>query len=232
MGASAWIGAGWRVYRAHWGRMAVGVLAVAGFYLLLAAMGGGITYVLGPLGIPEVGEELPAWAVAALVVLNLTVGVMLYLGFYYYTLKLVRGRTPSIVGDLLYPFRRPLAVIGAAVLYALAVVGGLALLLVPGIVVALAFFYAGVALIDRDLGVVEALRESSRLTRGHRRPLFLVLLFFTFVDAALKLPAPLLGPPAVLAANLLSLFVFTPWMAASFMSAYEDLLGGTHPPAA
>ncbi len=102
--------------------------------------------------------------------------------------------------------------------------GGLALLLVPGIVVALTFFFAGIALIDRDLGVLGAFRESSRFTRGHRRPLFPVLLFFTLVDAALKLPAPPLGPPAVLAANLLSLFVFTPWTAASLMSAYEDLL--------
>jgi len=220
--------------------MAIGVLAMAGFYLLLAAMGGGITYVLGPLGIPEVGEELPAWAIAALVVLNLTVGVMLYLGFYYYTLKLVRGRTPSILGDLLCPFRRPLAVIGVAVLYALAVAGGLALLIVPGIVVALAFFYAGVALIDRNLGVLEALRESSRLTRGHRPTLLLMLLFFTLVDAALKLSVllffalvPLTPPPDTttgLVADLLSLFVITPWEAASFMCAYEALLEEFHRP--
>lgn len=209
----------------------MGVLAVMGFHLLLAAMGGGITYILGPLGIPGVREELPAWAIAALAALNLTVGVMLYLGFYYYTLKLVRGRTPSIVGDLLYPFRRPLPVIGVAVLYALAVVGGLALLLVPGIVIALTFYYAGVALVDRHLGVLEAFRESSRLTRGHRPPLLLVLLFFILADAVLKGPALLVGPAAGLAANLLSLFVLTPWMAASLMSAYEELLGRTHSPA-
>ena len=242
MGAGTWIAAGWRIYRANWGRMMLGALALMGFYLLLVALGGGIGYILGPLRIPEVGEELPPWALVMLVILNLTVGIMLYLGFYYYALRLVRGRSPSIVQDLLYPFRRPLAVIGVAILYALAIMGGLALLIVPGIILAIRFYFAGIALIDRNLGVSEALKESSRLTRGHRLSLFLVLLFFIFVDAALKLavllffalvlPVPLLNTTSELVANFLSLLVVTPWEAASFMCAYDALLEGAYPPGA
>jgi uncharacterized membrane protein len=55
-----------------------------------------------------------------------------------------------------------------SVLYGLIVFGGLLLLIVPGILWAVKFGYATFAVVDKKLDPIEALRESSRLTKGER----------------------------------------------------------------
>lgn len=53
---------------------------------------------------------------------------------------------------------------------------GLLLLIIPGLIVAVVFGLYGWALVDKGLGPIESLRESSRLTAGHRGQLFLFVL--------------------------------------------------------
>ncbi len=225
MGAGTWIGAGLGVYRKHWGRMVLGILALVGFHVLLVAMGGGITYFLGPIGVPDIGEEISPGIAVLLAILAFTVGTMLYLGYYYYVLKLVRGERPGIVDDLLYPFRRPLAVIGVTLLYALAVIFGLVFLIVPGIVLAAKFYFADIALLDRRLGVVEAMSESSEITRGHKLSLFLLMLFFQVVlGLPLDAIGAALGDVGRFVAEAISYLIVTPWGTASAACAYIDLL--------
>jgi uncharacterized membrane protein len=50
--------------------------------------------------------------------------------------------------------------------------GGLILLIVPGVILALTFGYASYLVVDRDSGLREALRSSSRITSGARWKLF------------------------------------------------------------
>lgn len=59
-----------------------------------------------------------------------------------------------------------------ALLLSLIVVGGLALLIVPGVLWAVRFGYAPLLAIDTNCDPVQALRESSRLTAGSRGSLF------------------------------------------------------------
>jgi len=56
---------------------------------------------------------------------------------------------------------------------------GLVLLIIPGIIAALMFSFSSYLVVDRSLPVTEALKESSRITRGHRLDL-LWLLFVVF----------------------------------------------------
>src|SRR5690606_31053459 len=62
--------------------------------------------------------------------------------------------------------------LGISVLFNLGVFLGLMLFIIPGIFLALAWALALPAAVDRDLGAVEALNESFRLTTGHRWGLF------------------------------------------------------------
>jgi uncharacterized membrane protein len=69
-----------------------------------------------------------------------------------------------------------IAYIIASLVFSLMVAVGLVLLIIPGLIVAVVFGLYGWALVDKDLAPMEALRESSRLTRGHRWQLVLFAL--------------------------------------------------------
>jgi hypothetical protein len=58
------------------------------------------------------------------------------------------------------------------VLYGLIVAAGMVLLIVPGVLWAIRFAFAGFAVVDGQGDPIQALRESTRLTTGHRWPLF------------------------------------------------------------
>lgn len=63
-----------------------------------------------------------------------------------------------------------------SVIVFVAVLLGLVLLVVPGIIVGLLFTFGTVLVVDRGLGPIEALKESIRLTRGNLWKLFLLAL--------------------------------------------------------
>ncbi len=62
---------------------------------------------------------------------------------------------------------------------------GLVLLIVPGIIFAVVFFYFGYAIVQQpELGVFDALKRSADITRGYRWPLFglaILLVLINFV---------------------------------------------------
>lgn len=90
-------------------------------------------------------------------------------------LRIVDGQ--PISGAALLPDATTLvAYIIASLAFSLMVVVGLALLVIPGLIAAVIFGLYGWALIDKDLSAMESLRESSRLTSGHRGQLLLFVL--------------------------------------------------------
>ena len=64
----------------------------------------------------------------------------------------------------------------ASVLVGVVVVLGLILLIVPGIILALMFSQTIYLVVDRKLGPIEAMKESKRITDGHKWELFLLML--------------------------------------------------------
>lgn len=58
--------------------------------------------------------------------------------------------------------------LAAQILVALVVLFGFLLLIIPGIVFALMLMFTAVSLVDRNLGPIEAMKESRRITKGHR----------------------------------------------------------------
>lgn len=73
--------------------------------------------------------------------------------------------------DLWYP--KPFwAYVVGSLLVALAVLLGLILLIIPGIIVALAFIFWNYLVVERGLTPIAALKESARITKGNRWKLF------------------------------------------------------------
>lgn len=84
-----------------------------------------------------------------------------------YGLALASGRAISIGEFFRFDAKKYFSILGAGILYGLAVAGALLLLIVPAIWVAAWFALYQITVIDKNLGPIAALKESKRLIRGH-----------------------------------------------------------------
>ena len=73
----------------------------------------------------------------------------------------------------------------ASLLFFLMVGAGLLLLIVPGVILSLVFWFYGYALVDKRLGPIAALKEGARISRGARLEFFLFLFIFFLTNFAL-----------------------------------------------
>ena len=89
----------------------------------------------------------------------------------------------------------------------------MALLIIPALVVSLVFGFALYLVVDKDLGPIDALGESARITKGHRLRIFLLLLAVIALN--------LLG----LLAIVIGLFVSIPVTVLAMVHAYRTLSG-------
>jgi hypothetical protein len=74
--------------------------------------------------------------------------------------------------------------LGASLLVSLAVLVGMILLIVPGVIFALMFMFATMIIIDRGLGPIEAMKESRRITSGYRWKLLGLALVLMLLNLA------------------------------------------------
>jgi len=90
---------------------------------------------------------------------------------------------------------------------------------VPGIIFMLMFMFTTFMVIERELGPIDAMKESRRITRGHKWQLLGFLLMLVLIN--------LLG----LLALVVGIFVSIPVSSLAFAHAYRMLAGkaGTHP---
>ncbi len=149
-------------------------------YLVLQGSSEALTTALGrPFGTAAIdtgkGEVTPmagaVWVVVSFV--QFTVEVFLNLGLARIGLNIVSGK-PANYGMLFSGASKLPAGVAAYLLYMLMVMGGLILLVVPGIYLALRFGQFTNAIVDKDLGAIEALKYSSRITQGQKGNLLLL----------------------------------------------------------
>jgi uncharacterized membrane protein len=70
----------------------------------------------------------------------------------------------------------------ASVLYGLIIVAGLILLIVPGIIWGIKFQYFSYFIVDKQLGPIEALKESSKITKGSIWNIFLLRVLLGLIN--------------------------------------------------
>jgi len=95
---------------------------------------------------------------------------------------------------------------------------GLLLLIVPGIIAIVVFMFAMIIVIDQDLGPIDAMSESMRITRGYRWPLL-----------GLAAAQIAIGVAGVLALGV-GVLVALPVVMISLVHAYRVLLSKAGPP--
>lgn len=142
---------------------------------------------------------------------------LLSLGFLIFLLNTVRG-TGAALGNLFDGFAYWWKLLLLNNITGILIFLWSLLLIVPGIVAAYRYSMARYLLISRpELGIIDCIRESKRLTQGHKGELFVMDL--SFLGWWLLCAIPLIG-------WILSVWV-VPYRLISFLLAYEDLSGAT-----
>ena len=78
-----------------------------------------------------------------------------------------------------------LPLIGLGILMSLGIMGGLILLVVPGIILMLMWMVSTPVLMTENLGVVESMKRSSQLTSGSKLLLFLMIVIYAVIAAVI-----------------------------------------------
>lgn len=109
--------------------------------------------------------------------------MLVSLGGIKISLALTDGKKAEFA-DLFNGYSLLINFILASILYALIVVFGMVLLIVPGIIFAIMFHFYSYLIVDKNMSPVDALKESKKLTSGSKWQLFLFGLVLLLLNVA------------------------------------------------
>ena len=108
--------------------------------------------------------------------------ILISIGLIRVPLKFIDGQKAEF-GDLVTGGKWFFKYFAGSLLYMLIVLGGLILLVVPGVIWAVRFQFFGYLIIDRGLGPVEALKKSWAITKGSFWDLIIFSVLLALVNA-------------------------------------------------
>lgn len=201
---------GWRTFRSRpWLFIQAGI-AVALVNLLFSLPGD----VLDKAAEAATGAEATQLLVFSIIfgLISMVVYIYLEIGTLHFTLKAHDSTESTHLKDLIY-LKGFWRYVGTSIISFLAVIVGLVLLIVPGIIIGLALSFTLYLVVDKGLGPINAFKQSLVLTKGNRWKLFLLSLALLGLN--------ILG----LLALLVGLLVSVPITFLALMHAYRTLSG-------
>ncbi|MGH6793024.1 MAG: hypothetical protein ACRECF_09850 [Methyloceanibacter sp.] len=169
------LGFGWETFKKRPWFFIGATLVILLAYIAVGALTGLIDLALtgGDAENPSHLGSLLDWLIGTLI----SMGVV---AFYLHTHDNPAGVTLS---QLWHP-KPYLKYLAATILVGLTILLGLLLLIVPGIIFGLMFMFTSFIVIDRELGPIDAMKESKRITSGHKWPLLWFLLVLALINLA------------------------------------------------
>lgn len=154
------------------------------------------------------------WSTFAMIFGGVVFNALAAGGITYATLEDRNGRRAGLGSTLAVGFRMFPAVVGASLAVTIGMMFGMALLVVPGLIMACAWFVVVPVLLSERVSIFGSLDRSRDLTRGNRLRLFGLMLVYYVALAALLVPLELVSPaasgePLSLAVGVLSTAVGT-----------------------
>jgi hypothetical protein len=140
------------------------------------------------LGMPATGRGTPpSFGVAQVVLTLVDVATKSLAGgaVIYGVVQELRGRAFSVGDCVQVALGRLMPILGIAIVATIAIGLGMALLLVPGLILACMYFVAQPVCVAERLGVFESMGRSSFLTKGHRWQIFGTLLLLVVAGVVL-----------------------------------------------
>lgn len=170
------------------------------------------------------------WFFAGAIIINFAIAAILNLiplvgllsgiitwGLTAICLKIYNNEAVKII-DLFSQVEKIIKFIFSSILYILIVIGGLILLIVPGIMWAMKYQFMSYLIIEKDMGIMDALRKSGEITNGHKMNLFAFSILLALIQ--------ILG---VLALGV-GLFAAIPTTMMAMVYVYKKLSSGSPSP--
>lgn len=153
-------GVAWKAFKNNWLIVLYAALVPAIISSILGAIQSGVS------------EKMQAGAVLLLLGIIYFVGrfllsMLLNIGAFKIQLGVMNGVKPAF-SDLFKSFGVYWKFIGATVLYGLVVLGGLILLIIPGIYFAIKYMFVPYLVVDKKMGIGEAFNKSKEITFGNK----------------------------------------------------------------
>lgn len=137
-------------------------LLIVGAFVIAMAISGFASALLDP------GEDAPVTAASVLMGLaSAVIGLFVEIGLTTFSLRAHDNVETAKIQDLWNPKPFLYYLVGQ-ILVGIAVIIGLILLIIPGIIVALALMFTSYLIIDKGRGPIAAIKESWHLTKGHK----------------------------------------------------------------
>ncbi|MDP3645925.1 MAG: DUF975 family protein [bacterium] len=187
-----------------------------GVYLLIGIISSGLQFQTSSEQVPEITAMIVTLFIVGAVI-GFTVQILIKMGSTEFVLKAEENPHTVSFRNLWapHPFWK---YVGGAVLVGGIVLLGFILLIIPGIIWSLRYMFVPYLIMERKLGPIEALRESARITYGHKWQL-LGLLGLAFLVNLLGFLCLLVG-----------LLVTIPVTALAIAHAYRTLSKSAHTP--
>jgi hypothetical protein len=163
-------GIGWKAFRAHPRVFVISMLILFASWVALE---------VSVVALQRLG--LVVWLILHLAFFVFFSGLMA--GLHRLALETVDGGTPKLANLTALLGRGPTFLL-AFCIYFVAVVGGLALLVVPGIIIAVRYAFFGQIVATRSTSALEALRDAAGLSDGRRWTLGVFLLLVLLLNLA------------------------------------------------
>lgn len=155
-------GVAWELWKKHW-------QILTGAFLL------SVIIPSIPSVLSAFAPEDAAWAQFFFSLANYILGLLVSIGLITVYLKVLRGEDTAI-SDFFSNYNLLPTYFGTSFLYSIIVALGFILLIIPGIIFGLMFSLYSYFVVDKKLGVIEALKASKSATFGSKWDLFLLML--------------------------------------------------------
>jgi hypothetical protein len=165
----------------------IGLYMLASFIVIGAAFNGN-----------ETADTSVTGLFLALILVILLLFVAITPSLIHTQLKGARGEKVSFNDALSYGLKKLFPFIGLTILTALAVLIGLILFVIPGLAVAFFLSLASYILIDKNIGVIDAMKESFELVKAHWK----IVVGVIIVNFAISLPQFIPGIGWIISAAL------------------------------
>ena len=206
---------GWELYKAHWAPLTFGYLLVT----LVSGLPGQLAPALVLADVIEEGSTTYYALNVPLSIVGWLLAELFMAGFTRAVLRAARTNDMSF-GDFFAAGARFVPYVLMSFLKSLAIVVGVLLLVVPGVIVALGFANAPFFVVDQRLGPIASLKASWQVSEGQKGNLFVLLL----AEVGLMI--------AGFAACCVGMFVAVPVMMLARTLVYMKMSGTAPPPVA
>jgi len=174
----------WTIFKPNWGMCLLAVFIVV---VLNMIVGYGVGFGAAMVGAAADNEVV---ALFASLIGNLAAQafqIWIAIGQTLFFLKIARGQ-PAEIGDIFAGGPYFLRILGASILVGLMIFGGLLLLIVPGIILALMFWPFYFLILDRNMGVFDSISMAKELTAGNKLTVLAIWLVAGLLVLASMIP--------------------------------------------